>query len=106
MSNHCYWQTFEWKASSDYGAIVAPVKCCLFSGAHGKATLADGPEENTTSVSVASRVAPGLCCPCCGGSSCCCMKVAVTGALKGLPGAAPKRFKDGLFNGPETMERS
>ena len=97
-------QSFEWKASADYGAIICPVKTCLFSGAHGKATLADGPTENTTTVSIASRVAPGKCCPCCGGPSCCCMK-AVSGALKGLSAAAPKRFKDGLYLGPETMER-
>tara|TARA_B110001452_G_scaffold198678_1_gene168649 strand:- start:513 stop:824 length:312 start_codon:yes stop_codon:yes gene_type:complete len=93
-------QYFEWKAGAPYaGAIKPPIAALLFSGAHGKATLSEGPTKDTTTVSIESRLRPGNCCPCC-------VPVPlVQAALKGLSAKAPERFKQGLYLGPQTMQR-
>ena len=90
----------EWKAGAPYGGIPpCPIACCLFSSAHGKATLKDGPGENETTVEVASQIKPGMMCPCC------VPKPAVVGAIKGFSAKAPARFKKETYVGPKAMAR-
>jgi hypothetical protein len=82
---------FEWKAGAPYYKMPFPFPLIMKS-VHGQATLTDGPGENETTVKITNRHKPGF--------ALWFTRFAIKAAMPGLSKAAPKRFNERVFLGP------
>jgi hypothetical protein len=83
---------FEWKAGAPYFEMPFPMSL-IMKGVHGQATLSDGPGPDETTVTIENRHQPGV--------ALWFTRLAIKAAMPGLSAAAPKRFAEGLFLGPQ-----
>lgn len=83
---------FEWKAGQPYFKMPFPFNLIMKS-VHGQATLSDGPGKDETTVTITNRHNPGI--------ALWFTRFAIKSAMPGLPGAAPKRFAQKEFLGPQ-----
>ena len=90
------WHT-EWKTGMPYARPPCPVRTCLFTATHGRATLVDGPGPDETTVNISNYHAVALCLPC--------TKMLVKTAIPTWTAKAPARFAAGTFVGPQVMSR-
>ncbi|GAB5535532.1 MAG: hypothetical protein Rubg2KO_17810 [Rubricoccaceae bacterium] len=83
---------FEWKAGAPYYKMPFPLSL-IMKAVHGTATLSDGPGQNETTVTILNRHRPGL--------ALWLTRFGIETAMPGLSGAAPKRFADKVYLGPQ-----
>ncbi|MEL7121997.1 MAG: hypothetical protein AAFO07_21295 [Bacteroidota bacterium] len=83
---------FEWKAGAPYYKMPFPMNLIMTS-VHGQATLIDGPNLNETTVKITNRHRPGL--------GLWFTRFAIKAAMPLLSAAAPKRFAEKKFLGPQ-----
>lgn len=82
----------EWKAGAPYYQFPFPVSFIL-TAMWGKATFADGPGSDETTISVSNHFAVGL-------STFLTSNANIVGAKQLVTSKAPQRFKNGQFDGP------